>query len=83
MRQLLTELHMDDDEYFEFHGDNNSLVKNIVGGKLYHQNRVGFEVEYTGRDWNRQTQIIRIYLVGEPQDIFWFRLKYTPKLGEK
>jgi hypothetical protein len=80
MRQLLTEIHMHDDDYFEFHGNNNSLVKNIVGHKLFHQNRVGFEVEYTARDWNCQTQLIKIYLIGELKDIFWFQMQFEPKI---
>jgi len=83
MKQLLTELEITDDDYFDIGGDNMTLVKNLIGEDLYYQSRVGFELEFVNRDWNRQSQTIKIYIVGNYRDLFWFRIKYTPKLGEK
>jgi hypothetical protein len=80
MRQLLTELVISDDDYFDIGGDNMTLVKNLVGELAYYQSRVGFEVEFVDRNWNNQTQTIRIYIVGNYRDLFWFKIKYTPKI---
>jgi len=77
MKQLLIELVISDDDYFDIGGDNNTLIKNLVGEDAYYQSRVGFEVEFVNRDWNKQTQTIRIYLIGNHKDIFWFWLKYN------
>ncbi len=80
MKQLLTELVISDDDYFDIGGDNMTLVKNLVGELAYYQSRVGFEVEFVDRNWNNQTQTIRIYIVGNYRDLFWFKIKYTPKI---
>lgn len=79
IKQFLDQFEISDDDYFDFGGNNETLVKNLIGPELYHQNRVGFEIEFTGRNWQNQTQIIRIYLIGEPRDIFWLTLQYSPK----
>jgi hypothetical protein len=80
MRQLLTELVITDDDYFEIGGDNNTLIKNLVGAVAYYQSGVEFDVEFVNRDWNNQTQTIRIYITGNHPQLFWFHLKYTPKI---
>lgn len=80
MKQLLTELVITDDDYMEYGGDNNTLIKNIVGEELYYHGHVSFEVEFVNRNWNSQTQTIQISIVGNYRDLMWFRLKYTPKI---
>ena len=80
MKQLLTELEITDDDYMEYGGDNLTLVKNIVGEELYYHGRVGFELMFINRDWNRQTQTVQIFIMGNYRDLLWFRLKYTPKI---
>ena len=80
MKQLLIELTISDDDYFEYGGDNATLIKNLVGEDLYYRGQVGFELEFVNRDWNKQTQSIKIYIIGNYKHLMWFKLQYTPKM---
>lgn len=80
MRRHLVDITVTDDDWFDYGGDSVAFVRDLVGARLFEQQRVGFEVTFSTRDWNQQTQTITITLVADrAEDITWWLLQYTPK----
>ena len=80
MKQLLTEIVLSDDDWFEHGGTNERYVQHVVGEHAYYNSQVSFELEFVERNFDAQTQVIRIYIVGNYKQLMWFRLQYTPKI---
>ena len=80
MRQHLIDLEISDDDWFEFGGDSAAFVRNYVGAQCYEQTLVGFEITFSNRRWDSQTQIVTITLVADDaKHITWWLLQFTPK----
>lgn len=80
MRRHLADITVTDDDWFDFGGDSVAFVRDLVGAKLFEQTLVGFEVTFSTRNWNNQTQTITVTLVAEREEhITWWLLQYTPK----
>jgi hypothetical protein len=80
MRKHLIDIIVSDDDWFEFGGDSQAFVRDYVGANLFEQNRVGFEITFSTRNWNSQTQTITITLVADKEEyITWWLLQFTPK----
>lgn len=80
MKHHLIDIEVDDDQWFDYGGDSTAFVRDFVGARCYEQNLVGFEVTFSNRRWDSQTQTITITLVAAKQEhITWWLLQYTPK----
>lgn len=80
MKQILAEMTVNDDHWFDLGMDKDQMLKAIVGEELYYHGRVALDMEFIDRDWNNYTSTIQISITGNYRDILWFRLKFTPKI---
>jgi len=80
MRRHLIDITVTDDQWFDYGGDSLAFVRDYVGAHLFEQQRVGFEITFSTRNWNSQTQTITITLVADREEhITWWLLQFTPK----
>jgi hypothetical protein len=82
MRTQVLSVELNDDTWWELGADNEQFIRTALGDRLYQISQdlgIEFDLEFTNRDWNNQSQTITLWITAGGLTMTWFWLNYSPK----